>query len=226
MTPDLKIFQDRLGYHFGDFELLQRALTHSSKGKDNYERLEFLGDRVLGLVIADIVYKTFPFESEGGMAKRHSALACTETLAEVAVTIGLPEVVILSDGERSAGGMKQENLLADSMEAIIGAIFLDKGLQACNDVIQGLWGEKIHVLKEPPIDPKTGLQEWAQARKLSVPVYEVIKREGPDHAPTFHMQVTVSGYAPQQSSGSSRRVAEKNAAKKLLDYLEEHHWND
>ena len=226
MASDLRIFQDRLGYHFSDTELLQRALTHSSKGADNYERLEFLGDRVLGLIIADIVYKTFPFETEGGMAKRHSALACTETLAEVAVTIGLQEVVILSDGERSAGGMKQENLLADSMEAIIGAIYLDKGLEACHSVIEGLWGEKVHVLKEPPIDSKTGLQEWAQARKLGTPVYDVVKREGPDHAPVFHISVTVKGYGIQIGVGSSRRVAEKEAAKKFLAYLEEHHWND
>lgn len=226
MIPELHIFQDRLGYHFINFELLQRALTHSSTGSDNYERLEFLGDRVLGLVIADIVYKTFQHENEGGMAKRHSALACTETLAEIATTIGLQDVVILSEGERSAGGMKQENLLADSMEAIIGAIYLDKGLEACHGVIQGLWGEKVHILKEPPIDPKTGLQEWAQARKLGVPVYEVVKREGPDHAPVFHISVTVKGYGLQIGIGSSRRIAEKEAAKKFMAFLEEYHWND
>jgi ribonuclease-3 len=226
VETDLKIFQDRLGYHFSDFDLLQRALTHSSKGTDNYERLEFLGDRVLGLVIADIVYKTFQHESEGGMAKRHSALACTETLAEVATTIGLQDVVILSDAERSAGGMKQENLLADSMEAIIGAIYLDRGLKTCHDVIAGLWGEKIHILKEPPIDSKTGLQEWAQARKLPVPKYEIINREGPDHAPVFHISVTVEGFDPQTAAGSSRRVAEKEAARKLFAYLQEHHWHE
>lgn len=226
MTVDYRIFQDQLGYHFNDPSLLLRALTHSSKGIENYERLEFLGDRVLGLVIADIVYMAFASESEGGLAKRHSALACTETLAEIALNIGLPDVVMLSEGERAAGGMKQENLLADSMEAIIGAIYLDSGLKACHDVIQGLWGEKVHVLKEPPIDAKTGLQEWAQARKKPVPKYEIVKREGPDHAPFFHISVTVEGYAPQIGEGSSRRIAEKDAAKKLLNFLEEHHWNE
>lgn len=225
MTAELRIFQDRLGYHFADAELLQRALTHSSTGADNYERLEFLGDRVLGLVIADIVYKTFQHENEGGMAKRHSALACTETLAEIANTIGLPDVAILSDGERAAGGVKNENLLADSMEAIIGAIYLDRGLEACHTVIQGLWGEKVHILKEPPIDPKTGLQEWAQARKLGVPAYDVVKREGPDHAPFFHISVTVKNYGMQIGTGNSRRVAEKDAAKKMMAFLEEYHWN-
>lgn len=226
MSNELRIFQDHLGYHFNDPGLLLRALTHSSKGVENYERLEFLGDRVLGLVIADIVYMAFASESEGGLAKRHSALACTETLAEIAVTIGLPDVVIMSEGERAAGGMKQENLLADSMEAIIGAIYLDSGLKACHDVIQGLWGEKVHVLKEPPIDSKTGLQEWAQARKKTVPKYEIVKREGPDHAPFFHISVTVEGYAPQIGEGSSRRIAEKDAAKKLLNFLEENHWHE
>lgn len=226
MVNELRIFQDQLGYHFNDPGLLLRALTHSSKGIENYERLEFLGDRVLGLVIADIVYMAFSTESEGGLAKRHSALACTETLAEIALNIGLQDVVILSEGERAAGGMKQENLLADSMEAIIGAIYIDSGLKACHDVIQGLWGEKVHVLKEPPIDAKTGLQEWAQARKKPVPKYEIVKREGPDHAPFFHISVTVEGYAPQIGEGSSRRIAEKDAAKKLLNYLEENHWHE
>ncbi len=226
MVAELKIFQDRLGYHFRDDGLLEHALTHSSKGAKNYERLEFLGDRVLGLVIADIVYKAFPAESEGGLAKRHSALACTETLVDIANMIGLPDVVILSDGERAAGGVKQDNLLADAMEAVIGAIFLDQGLNACHTVIEGLWGEKVHILKEPPIDSKTGLQEWAQARKLGVPVYDIIKREGPDHAPFFHISVTVKGYGLQVGVGSSRRMAEKEAAKKFLDYLQEHHWND
>ena len=226
MTPELRIFQDRLGYHFADNELLQRALTHSSIGADNYERLEFLGDRVLGLVIADIVYKTFSHESEGGMAKRHSALACTETLAEIANAIGIADVAILSDGERSAGGLKNENLLADAMEAVIGAIYLDRGLEACHTVIQGLWGEKVHILKEPPIDPKTGLQEWAQARKLGVPAYDVVKREGPDHAPFFHISVTLKKCGMQMGTGNSRRAAEKDAARNMLKFLEEYHWNE
>ena len=226
MTPELLVFQDRLGHHFSDIALLHRALTHASMGPDNYERLEFLGDRVLGLAIADIVYKTFQHENEGGMAKRHSALACTETLAEIARTIGLPDVVVLSDGERGAGGLKQENLLADAMEAVIGAIYLDKGLPACLAVIEGLWGEKIHILKEPPIDPKTGLQEWAQGRKLPVPKYDIVKREGPDHAPIFHISVTIQGYGMQMGSGSSRRAAEKEAAKKFLQWIEEYRWDE
>jgi ribonuclease-3 len=125
-----------------------------------------------------------------------------------------------------AGGQWQENLLADCLEAIIGALYLDQGLPACYDVIAGLWGEKIHILKEPPLDPKTGLQEWAQARKLPVPLYEIIKREGPDHAPIFSVQVSLPHFPAQIGVGSSRKIAEKEAAKLLLSYVETHHWHD
>lgn len=220
----LKIFQDRLGYHFKDQSLLRRALSHSSVGSENYERLEFLGDRVLGLMVADIAYHTFPNDSEGALAKRHAALASTETLASVARFLDLGDVVILSESERAVGGMHNDNLLADSLEAIIGAIYLDSGLTPCREVIHGLWGEKVHVLAAPPLDSKTGLQEWAQARKLPLPVYDIVKREGPDHAPVFHVSVTIDGYGAKTATGSSRRNAEKEAARQLLKYLEDHHW--
>jgi ribonuclease-3 len=213
------VFQDRLGYHFQDTSRLEIALTHASTGDENYERMEFLGDRVLGLVIADILYKTFPTEKEGTLARRLSALACTETLAKIALTIDLPDVVRASESERASGGVTQENLLADCMEAIIGAVFLDRGYQSCHDLIAGLWGEKIFTLAQPPLDPKTGLQEWVQARHLPVPVYEVVGREGPDHAPIFHIRATVEGYDPAEAKGPSRRAAEKDAAKALLDQL-------
>ena len=158
----LGAFQDRLGYRFVSPNLLELALTHSSTGHaTNYERLEFLGDRALGLVIAHLLYKAFPEESEGGLAKRHAALVCTETLAQVALVLKLPEIVIASQAERAAGGVLQENLLADCMEAIIGAVYLDQGLPACNDLIAGLWGDRIYTLDQPPMDSKTALQEWA-----------------------------------------------------------------
>jgi ribonuclease III len=219
-----RIFQDRLGYHFKDQSLLVRALSHSSVGVENYERLEFLGDRVLGLIVADIVYHTFANDSEGALAKRQAALASTETLASIARFLDIGEVVILSESERSVGGMHHDNLLADSLEAILGAIYLDTGLESCREVIQGLWGERVHVLATPPLDSKTGLQEWAQARKLPLPVYEMVKREGADHAPLFHISVTIEGYGAKTATGSSRRTAEKEAARQLLDYLEDHHW--
>ncbi len=217
----LDVFQDRLGYRFINLDLLERALTHASTGgSDNYERLEFLGDRVLGLALADILYKGFPDESEGGLAKRLAALACTETLAQIAMTVDLPAIVKASAAERGAGGATQENMLADCMEAIIGAVYLDRGVDACNELIASLWGEKVFTLTQPPIDSKTALQEWAQERRLPIPVYEIVHKEGPDHAPSFIISVTVRGFDPVQATGLSRRAAEKEAARILLDRLE------
>jgi ribonuclease-3 len=220
-VKSLAVFQDRLGYHFTNPDSLDNALTHSSKGEENYERLEFLGDRVLGLVIAEILYRCFPFEKEGSLARRHSALACTGTLAKIARDLGIPEVVIASSAELASGGNKQDNLLADCMEAIIGAIFLDKGYVPCQEVITALWGDQIYTLSQPPIDSKTALQEWAQGRGLPIPTYDIAERTGPDHAPVFRIRVTVEGFAPMEAEGSSRRTAEKAAALAMLDAVQE-----
>lgn len=217
----LAVFQDRLGFHFANPDFLDRALTHASIGGENYERLEFLGDRVLGLVIAEILFRCFPFEKEGSLARRHSALACTETLAKIARDLDVPTVVIASQAELASGGNKQDNLLADCMEAIIGAIFLDKGYVACQEVITALWGDRIYTLSQPPVDSKTALQEWAQGRGLPVPSYEIAERSGPDHAPVFKIRVTVQGYEPMEATGTSRRAAEKLAAQMMLDSLKE-----
>lgn len=216
----LAVFQDRLGYHFKNSEYLERALTHSSRGVENYERLEFLGDRVLGLVIAEILYRSFPFEKEGALARRHSALACTETLAKTARELDIPGVVIASSAELASGGNKQDNLLADCMEAIIGAIFIDNGYIPCQEVITSLWGDKIYTLSQPPVDSKTALQEWAQARGLPIPIYEITERSGPDHAPQFKVRVTIEGQTQIDAVGSSRRAAEKLAAQMMLDLLQ------
>lgn len=217
---DLNVFQDRIGYHFKNPEHLDKALTHaSSSQEENYERLEFLGDRVLGLVVAEILYRCFPFENEGALARRHSALVCTETLAKIARDLDVPDLVKLSKSEKNAGGSNQDNLLADCMEAIIGAVFLDRGYVACQEVVTALWGDKIYTIMQPPVDAKTALQEWAQARKKPIPVYEVIERKGPDHAPEFTLRVTVEGEEPEQAIGPSRRAAEKMAAQKLYDKI-------
>ncbi|MDY0029800.1 MAG: ribonuclease III [Pseudobdellovibrionaceae bacterium] len=219
----LKVFQDRLGYHFRDRDLLINALTHASTGEDkNYERMEFLGDRVLGLVIAEILYRCFPYENEGALARRHSALACTQTLAKIALDLEVHEILRATVSDKSSGNNKQENILADCMEAIIGAIFLDFGYVPCQEVITSLWGDKIYTLMQPPIDSKTALQEWAQARKLAIPNYEVISREGPDHAPVFTVRVTVDGYDSETAIGNSKRNAEKVAAQALYDKLKKH----
>ncbi|MCB1557295.1 MAG: ribonuclease III [Alphaproteobacteria bacterium] len=217
----LKVFQDRLGYHFKDTDFLINALTHASSGEDrNYERLEFLGDRVLGLVIAEILYRCFPYENEGALARRHSALACTQTLAKIATDLEVIELIRSTLTDKSTGNNKQENILADCMEAIIGAIFLDNGYVPCQEVISSLWGDKIYTLMQPPVDSKTALQEWAQARKLPIPKYEILNREGPDHAPVFTIQVTLEGFDPEVATGNSKRNAEKIAAQLLLDRLD------
>jgi ribonuclease III len=214
--------QTKLGHRFSDREKLEAALTHSStRSEKNYERLEFLGDRVLGLVMADILFETFSDEAEGGLAKRHAALVQGQALSDIAQEIDLGSAMILSEAERTAGGHENENILADAMEAVLGALYLDAGLDACDELIKKLWKEKIHVMTEPPIDPKTALQEWAQGRGLPLPDYELVSKEGPDHAPTFEVKVTVEGYPPRLSSELSMRKAEKRAAAALLAYLEE-----
>lgn len=215
-------FESRFGYVFRDRALYALALTHASSGGDhNYERLEFLGDRVLGLVVAELLYHDFPGESEGDLARRHAALVSGTTLARIAAVVHLADTLKLSDAERATGGARNDNILADVMEALIGALYLEAGIGTCKTIIAHLWRDILHTMEKPPMDSKTGLQEWAQARGLPLPVYEVTGREGPDHAPVFTMSVTVKGYEPATADGPSRRVAEKAAATKLLKRLEE-----
>jgi ribonuclease-3 len=217
---NLEALQETLGYNFSDTSLLETALTHAStQTNKNYERLEFLGDRVLGLVIADIIFKTFPEETEGDLAKRNAALVQGKTLASIAKEIELGAFMILSDAERSAGGTDNKNILADVIEGVLGALYIDGGIDVCEKVIKKLWGNKIHHMSEPPQDPKTELQEWAQGRGLPLPEYELVEQSGPDHAPLFNIKVTVHGFPPKSSEGPSRRKAEKLAATLLLEEL-------
>lgn len=223
MSDDpLQDLQNNLDYHFKRRDLLERALTHSSTGVEkNYERLEFLGDRVVGLVIADIIWTIFPDESEGDLAKRHAALVQGKMLAKLARLIRLGDAMQLSDAERAAGGSENDNILADGLEGVIGALYIDGGLEPAKRVITRLWGNSIQIMKAPPQDPKTALQEWAQARGLPLPSYELVGKDGPDHAPTFEIRVMVEGYPPWSSRGASRRKAEKEAAAILLAHLKE-----
>lgn len=210
----------RLGYNFKSPAWLEQALTHSSKsGTVNNERIEFLGDRVLNLVIAESLFLRFPEEHEGNLAKRHSALVQGRMLSIIGGIIGLGEFINLSDSERMAGGAENENILSDAMEATLGAIFLDGGLDAARDVILKLWGDNIATLTEAHQDPKTELQEWVQARGLPLPGYEIVSKSGPDHAPRFEIEVRVRGYDPIVAEGSSRRQGEKIAAQKMLAQL-------
>ncbi len=217
----LDLLQQRLGHVFTRQDLLQAAMTHASMGMvGNYERLEFLGDRVLGLVMAEILYTSFPGEAEGDLAKRHAALVQGELLAVVAREMNLGDALILSEGERGAGGGDNDNMLADGLEALIGALYLDAGIAPCQRVITQLWGDRVNILSSPPQDSKTALQEWAQGRGLPLPAYEVAGREGPDHAPRFIIRVTVQGFPAAEAEGTSRRAAEKEAARILLQNLE------
>lgn len=212
--------EEKIDYTFKSQDLLQLSLTHSSTGSEyNYERLEFLGDRVLGLVVAHMIFETFPEEKEGDLAKRHAALVQGKMLAKVARDINLGEIIQLSEAERNAGGADNDNILADSLESIIGALYLDGGLDASKKVITALWQNYIHVMTEPPQDPKTALQEWAQARSLNLPAYEITSREGPDHAPLFEITVSLDGHGSEKATGTSRRKAEKKAAEKMLARL-------
>ncbi len=220
-TP-LEELQIRIGYQFKNQERLLKSLTHSSTGTGlNYERLEFLGDRVVGLVMAHVLFEEFPGENEGDLAKRHAALVQGKTLARLAREIDLGSVMQLSDAERSSGGADNDNILADGIEGMIGALYMDAGLEKCHEVLKSLYGDSVYVMLKPPQDPKTALQEWAQARSLPLPNYELVGKEGPDHAPTFAVRVSVQGYPPWTCQGPSRRVTEKQAAGMLLAHLNE-----
>lgn len=215
--PDFDALEGKIGYRFKRRDLLQKALTHSSKNnEDNNERIEFLGDRVLNLVMAHALYETFPDETEGNLAKRHSALVQGRMLAVIGNEIDLGEFIILSESERQSGGAENENIVSDAMEALLGAVFLDGGLEPARKIIVELWGENIRTLTEAHQDPKTELQEWVQARGLPLPDYQIIDKSGPDHAPLFIIEVRVEGFDAIQAEGASRRQGEKVAASKML----------
>jgi len=214
---DFGLLEEKIGYRFKRRDLLQQALTHSSRdNEDNNERIEFLGDRVLNLVMAYALYETFPEESEGSLAKRHSALVQGRMLAVIGNEIDLGRFIILSESERQSGGAENENIVSDAMEALLGAVFLDGGLEPAHKIIVTLWGDNIRNLTEAHQDPKTELQEWVQARGLALPEYEIIDKSGPDHAPLFVIEIRVEGFDPIQAEGASRRQGEKLAAGLML----------
>lgn len=218
----LEKLQKLIGYTFHDLHWLERAMTHSSTAEDyNYERLEFLGDRVLGLTIAHALFETFPKEREGGLAKRHAALVQGTTLSVIANAKGLGDYIILSDAERRAGGAQNDNILADILESLMGAILVDGGYDPARDFILRFWGNNIETLTEAPMDPKTELQEWVQAKALPLPIYEVVDKKGPDHAPIFTIELRVQGYDPVRAEGPSRRQAEKTSAQAMLQKLKD-----
>ena len=217
MTKPIDDLQEKIQYRFTDQELLRVALTHSSTGeKNNYERLEFLGDRVLGLVIASLLFERFPDEKEGDLAKRLASLVQGRTLAKLSAQISLGDYIYFSDAEAAAGGAENDHILADVFESVIGALYLDGGFKECQRLIDTYWKNILHTMEEPPQHPKTAIQEWAQAKGLPLPLYEIIGQTGPDHAPEFQVRLIVKGHEEIMATGRSRAEAEKRAAAEFM----------
>lgn len=241
-SPDQ--LEKKINYHFKDQQKLISALTHASSqasrqasnlaakkaevsDQDN-ERLEFLGDRVLGLSISAALLKLYPQSDEGGLARRYNSLVRRKTCAEIAVDLSLGDYVILSAGEERSGGRKKSTILANAMEALLGAVFLDGGYKAADKVICKLWSDKLVSGQKVSLDAKTALQEWAQGQGFDLPTYQHINRTGPDHNPVFEAQVYVAGLQVDFETkeggkpgsgfgtGVSKRIAEQNAARDLL----------
>lgn len=222
---DLEALASRIGYGFTRAELALEALTHRgtldrrADLKDAFphgnERLEFLGDRVLSLAMADLLLRRFPRDTEGQLARRHGALVSARTLGEIALEAGLPEFRVTYRGAPEP----TPAVLADMLEALLGAIFLDGGFAPAAETVQRLWGERLASDAAAPRPPKTQLQEWAQGRGLSLPAYREIGREGSEHEPVFQVEVTVRGQAPAQGRGVTKREAESAAAAALLERL-------
>ena len=226
-APALSRIEVALGHAFSDKALLERALTHASALQSgsaaDYERLEFLGDRVLGLVVAEMILEQRPEASEGEVALVFNRLVRRETCAEVARELDLGAGLVLSPGEAESGGREKQTILADACEAVLAALYIDAGFEKARDAVRRLWQP---YLEAPPRqqagDPKTALQEWAQGARLAIPRYREVGREGPDHMPSFTISVEVEGYPLAEGSGKSKRNGEREAAREFL--LRERIW--
>ncbi|SNB61314.1 ribonuclease-3 [Arboricoccus pini] len=224
-----------IGYRFSDRDLLRAALTHaSSAGRErragrgqsksatgNNQRLEFLGDRVLGLIIAEILLSQYPKASEGALTSRSQVLVSTVTLAEIATELNLGRWLV-TDGSLTSGSAQfSHKMQADLCEALIGAIYTDGGIEAARRFILSHWEKRVAAMADPPRDPKMALQEWALERGMDLPSYTVLETQGPAHAPLFRIRVKVGSERPATAEGSSKRRAEQAAAQKLIDHLTE-----
>lgn len=223
MTPvDDHELEARLGYRFSDKSLLRRAMTHSSLsgGRDavrNLERLEFLGDRVLGLLTAEELWRRYPEFEEGLLAPRLNALVRKETCAKAAKFFALDEHIRMSSWEEGAGGRKKKAILGDVMEALLGALYIDGGMAAARGVYDQFWTPNLDELSKFHRDAKTALQEWTQQKRLGTPDYEVLEADGPAHAPAFKVDVKVKGFRRAIGEGKSKRAAQMAAARKFLE---------
>jgi len=215
----LEVFANALGHRFNDIDLLEKALTHpsaASPAQPDNQRLEFLGDRVLGLVIAEALMAAYPDEAEGSLAPRFNQLVRRETLAEIASEISLGEHLLLGRSESASGGRHKKAILADAMEAVIAAIHRDAGIDSARAFILEHWQGRIEAPGTAPLDSKTRLQEWAQARGMAPPVYEMTARAGPDHAPLFTVSVSLDSGETATGQATSKKAAEQLAAAQLL----------
>jgi ribonuclease III len=216
------VLEERIGYHFTDASQLENALTHISalRGARNragsYQRLEFLGDHVLGLVISDMLYRAFPKADEGELSRRLADLVRKETCTEIAHSIDLGAAIRVGSSEANAGARTRPAILADVCEAMIGAVYLDGGYKAAEQLVERLWEVRLRATAQPLRDPKTVLQEWAQARGLPTPAYREVARSGPDHNPEFRVAVQLPAFAPAEGLGRSKRAAEQAAAAAML----------
>ncbi|PPR78639.1 MAG: Ribonuclease 3 [Alphaproteobacteria bacterium MarineAlpha2_Bin1] len=221
MVTNIPKLNLKIGYKFKDLKLLERALTHSStvnKSEDN-DRLEFLGDRVLGLVIAKKLYLEFPDSKTGDLAQRFNYLVKSETLAKIAETISLGNFILISQSEEKTGGRYKSAILADACEALIAAIYLDGGISNAEKFINSFWADLIFEKELSIKDSKSALQEWSHANLGITPEYSEISSSGPSHNPKFLMEVILPGFDKFTGSGDTKRKAQQMAAKKLLDYL-------
>ena len=225
IARELEAFCNRLGHHFAQPELITRALTHSSLSsatRPDNQRLEFLGDRILGLVMAEAILAQDNDASEGQLAPRFNALVRKETCAEVARELDLGAVLRLGKSETATGGRRKTALLGDAMEAVIAAVYLDGGFEAARAMVLRLWGARVAGVAEDARDAKTALQEWAQARGMPPPAYRELSREGPDHAPVFRVEARLADNQAAEAEGRVKRQAEQAAAKALLERLGAH----
>jgi ribonuclease-3 len=222
-AKDRSVLEDRIGHHFADKQLLERALTHISAlsgGPQNrtssYQRLEFLGDHVLGLVVSEMLYRAFPKANEGELSRRLADLVRKDACAEVARAMELGPALKLGNSESHAGGRLRATILADVCEALIGAVFVDGGYEPAAEMIERFWKERMLTPHRPLRDPKTMLQEWAQARGLPTPTYREVARTGPHHDPEFRVAVVLPDRQPVEGMGASKRAAEQAAAAAML----------
>lgn len=216
------MIESLLSVKFNDKKLIEQALTHPSFSKTgaDYERMEFLGDHVLGLVISEVLYKKFPAENEGQLTKRLAGLICGNSLVKVAKKLKLGDHLRMAQSEVSSGGRENKSALENAMEATIAAIYLDQGLEVAREFILRAWADIIDDMIEPPKDAKSTLQEWAQARALPLPEYLVVNMSGPSHSPSFEVRVSVQGKDDCIGKGTSKRIAEQEAANAMLKILD------